>query len=412
MRRILGLAIATMLLAGCGGNGAPIGADAASQTATAAGLATQAQLGQVGPTSSFTPEPTEGPSPTPEPTPTSSPTPGPTPTGGAKWIMFSIVKRVLGAYQSQGIYRMAADGSGLEQIVGPGYTLLGVSPSGLRMLVSSGRSLYVMGTDASNQRLLTDSYYDLGNDGTYWASDEHKIVFIAGNGADNGVYVAHPDLPEAAQISQSDLNPIELYPSMDPSGVFWRTGACVSKGDCAREALMWSSIDGATQRTMRDGIIRPAASPLSDGVVYITSDAQGRARLEIASLDGSQPDLVYVFGSHFMDYGWAPDGIRLAVIVADRSDYSGILTGYRYYVADTALGTATELPWTLGENANLAWSPDGLQILFSGTMQTDAGFLISMKIYDLLMEQQHEIQGWDEFAGMEYLFIPSAYWVP
>lgn len=175
---------------------------------------------------------------------------------------------------------------------------------------------------------------------------------------------------------------------------------------------MWSSIDGTTQRTMHEGINRPAASPLGDGVVYATMDAQGRARLEIADLDGSQADLVYVFGSHFMDFGWAPDGIRLAVIVTDRSDYSGILTSYRYYVADTMMGTAEELPWTLGENSNLAWSPDGNQILFSGTAQTDTGFHISMKLHDLFMEQQSEVQDWDVFASPDYVFIPSAYWVP
>ncbi len=408
MRKLFCLMVLSLLLTGCapadGEQGSP------EPIAKATTVAPETETPSI--TSTFTPEPTATITSTPLPSPTSSPTPGPTPTGGAKWIAFSIVKRAFGAYESQGVYRMAVDGSELEMVLGSGYALLGVSPSGLRMLVSCGQSLYVMGTDASNQRLLTDRFYDLGNDSAYWTSDEHKVVYIEGDGTDNAVFVGHPDTSERTRISQEDLNPIELFPTLDISGVFWCAGSCLSEGDCTREALMWSSIDGAIQRTMREGIERPAAAPMGDSIAYFITDALGRGRLEVATLDGSQAELVYFFGTHYMDYGWSPGGSRLALIAVDRSAYSGILTDYRYYIANTVLDTAEELKWALGENTNLSWSPDGLRILFSGTGQTDTGFHISMKVYDLFWEQGFEVQDWEIFTSTDYVFIPHAYWIP
>lgn len=412
MRKLLGLIVFSVLVAGCGGIGGDSNSSGADETATAAAQATQTQAALLVPAHTFTPEPTAGPSSTPQPSPTTSPTPGPTPSGGAKWIAFSIFERVLGAYESHGIYHMTVDGSELELVVEPGYTLLGVSPSGLRMLVSAGNSLYTMGIDASNQRLLTDNLYDLGSDSAYWTSDEHKIVFIAGDGTNNAVFVGHPDTSEIARISQEDLNPIEVYPSLDASGVFWRAGSCFFEGDCTREALMWSSMDGGAQRAIRDEISRPEAAPTGDRIVYATVDDLGRNRLETSALDGSQAQPVYAFGNHFMDYGWSPGGIHLAVIITDRSDYSGILLGHRYYVVDIAQDAPQELPWTLGANTNLAWSPDGFQIMFSGTEQTDTGFHISMTGYDLLAEQQFDVQDWEAFTSTGYVFIPQIYWIP
>ncbi len=412
MRKSLFLITLALLIAGCGGTSGTPDAIASGQTATAVAEITQTYVAQLSPTSTFTPEPTAGPTATPLPSPTTSPTPGPTPTGGAEWVAFSIVRRVLGAYESNGIYRMAVDGSQLELIVEAGYTLLGVSPSGLRMLVSSGQSLFVMGIDASNQRLLSDSYYDLGMSGAYWTSEEHKIVFVAGDGTDNAVYVAHPDTSETTRISQEGLNAIEVYPSLDPSGVLWSTGTCYSQGDCNREALMWSSIDGNQHLELPDDINSPQAASTGDRIVYTTLDDQDRLRMETAAMNGSQADAVFVFGNHFMDYGWSPAGARLAIIVTDRSAYSGILTGHRYYVVSMPGGDVQELPWTLGEQSNITWSPDGLQLMLSGTGQTDTGYQITIKTYDLLQEQQYDVQSWEDFSSIEYMFIPRIYWVP
>jgi len=410
MRNICGLMVLIMLLAGCGGLvGVPSAID---ETATAVAQNTRTPTEPPLPTNTFTPEPTATITPTPEPSPTTPPTPGPTPTGGAKYIAFSIVKRVLGAYESQGVYRMAVDGSELELITEPGQTLLGVSPSGLRMLVSAGQSLYVMGIDASNQRLLTDSFYDLGNDSAYWTTDEHKVVFIVGDGTNNSVFVGNPDTPDVLRISGEDLNPIELYPSLDASGVFWRAGSCISEGDCTREDLIWSSIDGTLQRTMPADINRPEAAPNGDRIVYARTDDQDRNRLEFSALDGSQARLIYAFGNHYRDYGWSPEGFRLALIVIDRSDYSGTLLSYRYYMVNNVRGTVDELPWTLGAKTNLAWSPDGFQILFLGTEQADTGFHISMNIYSVFREMHFEVQDWEVFSSTDYVFIPRAYWVP
>jgi Tol biopolymer transport system component len=307
---------------------------------------------------------------------------------------------------------MATDGSQLELIVEAGYTLLGVSPSGLRMLVSSGESLYVMGIDGSNQRLLSENYYTLGMNGAYWTSEEHKIVFIAGDGTNNAVFVGHPDTSEELRISQDDLNPIELYPSLDASGVLWSAGTCYSQGDCNREALMWSSIDGSEQRTLPDDISNPQAASSGDRIVYTTWDDQGRLRMETAAMDGSQADAVFVFGNHFMDYNWSPGATSLAIIVADRSAYSGILTGHRYYVVGMPGGDVQELPWTLGAQSNVVWSPDGLHLMLSGTDQTDASYQITIKTYDLLLEQKTDLQPWEEFSSTEYMFIPRIFWVP
>lgn len=412
MRKLSALIFVAVLLAGCGGTAEMPDPIAIGETATMEAGATQTHAALQQPTSTFTPEPTQGPTLTPQPSPTSSPTPGPTPTGGAKWVAFSIVRRVLGAYESNGIYRMSADGSQLELIVEAGYTLLGVSPSGLRMLVSSGQSLYVMGTDGSNQRLLSEEYYNLGLNGAYWTSEEHKIVFVAGDGSNNAVFVGHPDTPDLVRISQDDLNPIEVYPSMDAAGVIWSSGACYSQGDCDREALMWSSIDGSRHLTLPDDISSPQAASTGDRIVYTTLDDQGRLRMETAAMDGSQADAVFVFGNHFMDYSWSPAAADLAIIVADRSDYSGILTGHRYYVVGMPEGDVKELPWTLGAKSNVAWSPDGLELLLSGTDQTDTGYLITLIVYDLLQEQQYTLQSWEEFSSTEYMFIPRIYWVP
>ena len=163
---------------------------------------------------------------------------------------------------------------------------------------------------------------------------------------------------------------------------------------------------------MREEINRPIAAPMGDIIAYFITDALGRSQLEVAALDGSQAELIYVYGSHYMDYGWSPRSSQLAVIVADRSAYSGIITGYRYYIVNTARNAADVLSWPLGENTNLVWSPDGLRILFSGTGQTDTGFHINMTVYDLFRGQGFEVQDWEVFTSTDYVFIPHAYWIP
>jgi hypothetical protein len=97
MRKSFFLITLALLIAGCGGTSGTADVIASGETATAAAEVTQTHVAQLGPTSTFTPEPTAGPTATPLPSPTSSPTPGPTPTGGAGWVAFSIVRRVLGA---------------------------------------------------------------------------------------------------------------------------------------------------------------------------------------------------------------------------------------------------------------------------------------------------------------------------
>jgi hypothetical protein len=407
MRKLSTILALSMLLAGCASI-AGIVNPPATETATAIPPNTDIPS----PTNTYTPEPTLTATSTPEPTATSFPTPGPTPSGGAKWIAFSLVKRISGEYQSEGIFRMTVDASALEPITEPGFTLLGVSPSGLRMLASFGRSLYVMGFDASNRRLLTENFYDLGDHGAYWTLDEHKIVFIEGDGTDNVVLLGHPDVSETTRISQEGLNPIEVYPTHDTMGVFWSSGSCFTKGDCDREALMWSSIDGTVHRAASDGIRGPIISPLGDRIVYATSDPQGRNRLEFANLDGSDSRMIYAFGNHYMDYDWSPEGNRLALIVTDRSDYSGTLLTYRYYVVNNVQVRVDELPWMLRTASDLSWSNDGLQILFWGTGQDDTGFHIFMKVYDIYKGRMFELPSWDQFSSTDYVYIPHAYWVP
>ncbi|MGD8815374.1 MAG: hypothetical protein PVI78_12950 [Anaerolineales bacterium] len=408
MRKYSCVIALSVILAGCTSIANIVNPPTATETPTAIPPITDTPF----PTNTFTPEPTLTATSTPEPTATSIPTEGPTPSGGAKWLAFSVVKRVSGEYQSLGIFRMTVDASALEPITEPGYTLLGVSPSGLRMLASFGQSLYVMGIDASNRRLLTESFYDLGDHAAYWTSDEHKIVFIEGDGTENVVLLGHPDVSETTRISQEGFNPIEVYPTHDANGVFWSSGTCFAKGDCDREALMWSSMDGTLHQTMTDNINGPITSPLGDRIVYATTDPQGRNRLEFANLDGSDSRMVFAFGNHYMDYDWSPEGNRLALIVTDRSDYSGTLLTYRYYVVNNVQVRVDELPWTLRTASELSWSNDGLQILFWGTGQDDSGFQIFMKTYDIYKARMFELPGWDQFSSTDYVYIPHVYWVP
>jgi Tol biopolymer transport system component len=252
----------------------------------------------------------------------------------------------------------------------------------------------------------------LGDNGAYWTLDEHKIVFIEGDGTNNVVLLGHPDVSETTRISQEGFNPIDVYPTHDSQGVFWSSGSCITKGDCNREALMWSSIDGTMHRSISGEIRDPIASPLGDRIVYATSDTQGRNRLEYANLDGSDPEMIYAFGNHYMDYDWSPEGNRLALIVTDRSDYSGTLLTYRYYVVNNVQVRVDELPWMLRTASELSWSNDGLQILFWGTDQDDTGFHIFMKIYDIYKGRMFELPGWEQLSSTDFVFIPHAYWVP
>ena len=224
------------------------------------------------------------------------------------------------------------------------------SPDGRYIAFMSDRDgnddIYVMGSDGSNQRRLTNSGDDRNPS---WSPDGRHIAFESDRAGSWRIYVMDSDGSNQRRLTTEGGR----YPSWSPDG---RHIAFMSWRSIGRGIYVMDS-DGSNQRRLTDlySHSSPVWSPdgrhiafvsrgIGRGIYVIDSDGSNQRRLTDSDDDWSPV--------------WSPDGRHIAF----ESDRAGFRQDI--YVMDSDGGNQRRLTTYGGRSP--VWSPDGRHIAFDG----------------------------------------------
>lgn len=282
-----------------------------------------------------------------------------------------------GEYRQTDIYRMNADGSGVQDLTAhPGdYVSLSVSPDGGRVAFTSTRSgqsqVWVMNTDGSGLSQLT---HMTSAGAPRWSPDGSRIAFQGTEQHDLRVhvYVMNADgsnprnvsSPAAGSCSPGDTRTrIELIGWIPDGRVAFSRYVCL-EGYRFYTVMPDGTGFARTDLDLNDAYWSPDGSRVAfnrreegiTGVYVMNADGSGARRLP-----GSRSLPERVSPHARSDYTpWSPDGTRIVV----QGDSASTCHSYVASVDGSGFRQLTDAPCR--EFAFNGWSPSGDRLAFTG----------------------------------------------
>ncbi len=347
---------------------------------------------------------------TPEPTRTSNllpvPAGGPSLESSAERIVFGLMSRQNGVYESQGVYLFDAATQSMAQLLGSGFNFQSASPDGNYLLVNQGSSLYR--TDGSTLTLLTDRFFDSGATGALWLPDG-RIAAVLIQGETTILALMQADGSGLTPVN-ANAAPVEIYPSTDGTRLTWESGTCDSAGQCTL-AGAWLTDLSLGQSQSLTGLSRPLVSPDGQVMAYAYAPEENKSNLAFAYLSGALPREYPLWGDILADMAWQPGGGWLAVNMDERSDYSGRVTGGNNYLINAQDFTTRQLQSVTLLNPNIVWSPDGTSLIWLGTDWQNTSYFIRLWKVDVASGRAVDLSNAIVLTGNYYLFVSNAAWL-
>jgi len=348
--------------------------------------------------------------PSPEPTRTSNllpiPVGGPSLESSIDRIVFGLMSRQDGVYESQGVYLFDLSTQTVAPLLRPGFNFQSASPDGKYLLVNQGNSLYR--TDGSTLDLLTDQFYSLGKADALWLPDRRVAVILA-QGGTTALVLMQADGSGVTPVSVNSA-PMEIYPSTDGTRLTWESGTCDSAVQCnLAGAWLTDLLSGESQSL--NGILRPLVSPDGQAMANVYIPEENKSNLSFYYFDGKLPRQYPLAGDVLADMAWQPGSGWLAVNMFERSDYSGRVTGGNNYLINAQDFTTRQLPSIPLLNPNILWSPDGTTLIWLGTNSQDTLFSIGLWEVDVASGQGVDLGDSLGLTGRDYLFVSNAAWL-
>lgn len=291
------------------------------------------------------------------------------------------------------IYRMNADGTGLENLTrSPGtYRNLGLSPGGRTLVFDTypGNDIWVMNVDGSGLARLTNRDGGTAQGRNYhprWSRDGSRIAFLSDRGGrpharpDVFVMNANGGSPRnlTAPLGDEQLGYGIYAVGWSPSGqvTFEVQG---SAGGASFERVYVVSTDGTGLRTLvpvnaHSVAWSPDGSRLAfvsgwSGLSVMNADGTGEPRLVPGG--GFLPRVASAYGTAYDP--WSPDGTRIAFqrVVAGAAYGQGTI----HVLNADGTGEQQVTPETAAFNG---WSPRGDRILFTSAAD-GSGDVVSIK---------------------------------
>jgi len=218
------------------------------------------------------------------------------------------------------------------------------------------------------------------------------------------------------RLSYRGKNPIELYPSPDPQNIYYADGSCKEDGDCYRIAVWASSLAGGLDKKLRDAM-NPRFSPDGGWFVYEDKRGERKVNMTLSNIDRSRDLAVPLLGTAekeyvLMDYTWAPESDRFAVLILERSEYSGQWLAIRNFIINVKTLGNQELPQASGQNARTLWSPGGDSLLLTGTDFADGKYTLGVRILDISSKKVYDFSNLFGISDTGYLLTTNIYFLP
>lgn len=356
-----------------------------------------------------TAEPTVRASSTPTRPPDPTATLGPTPAGGAAELVFGVVEREGDGYAYGPIFRYHVVERRATRIASGGYELLGIGPTGDRLLARQGARLVVLDLDGEETAILTGELFASSRRPAIWIPGTDAIAFLEDGPSGAIVVVLDEASGERMRLEREDFDPRELMPASEDAPLVLLGGPCASPSVCETAYLVDLPELGVSSLPDR---LRPVISPGGEYLAYLYKEEDGRRRLALAPADGSREVRMGVPGDNILDYVWSPGGSALLAVALVRSDYSGRWFGARQFVLTAGEWSMVELPQTETANALGIWSPDGRQVVLAGTEPVDGGFTVTLRRIDLASRAVEVLDPGVDLSRPNYVFLSFLGWLP
>jgi hypothetical protein len=347
---------------------------------------------------------------TPEPTRSSNllpvPEGGPSLDVSTDRVVFGLLSRQNGEYESQGVYLFDPSIQTTTQLLGPGFNFQSASPDGKYLLVNQGSSLYR--TDGLTLTLLTDRFFDSGATGALWLPDGRIALILRQSGA-NSLALMQAD-GSGLMLLTADAAPVEIYPSSDGSQMTWESGICESASQCSREGAWLTDLSSGESQLLK-GLSRPLVSPDGQVMAYAYAPEDSKSNLAFWYLNGATRREYPLAGDILAEMTWQPGGGWLAVNMEERSDYSGRVSGDNNYLINAQDFSTRQLQSINLLNPNIVWSPDGTTLLWLGTNWQDTSYSIRFWEVDVASGQGIDLSYAIDLTGKDYLFVSNAAWL-
>ncbi|HEX7557291.1 MAG TPA: hypothetical protein VF338_11745, partial [Leptolinea sp.] len=330
------------------------------------------------------------------------------------FILLSTARRIGESVVPQGIYLVDSASGTAVRIAPEGTSLQAVAPNGKQILFSRGSDLWLAAMDGSQPVALTNHFYNRNSTSAAWRPDGKSIVFLAEQDG-HSLLVQYPLDGTAGwkRLSPAGENPIEIFPSADPSRIFWENGTCPAAGatgSCTSTGIYASGLDGSSTEVL-PGSLKAAFSSDGHWLAFEDRTKDDKSQLIMATTDLVNRRTLENIGDHLLDFSWSPDGTKLSLLALERSDYSGKWLDIRNLVITTQdMGTKI-LPATSGVNPRAVWSPDGSSLLLTGTQETEGGYTIQLQVMDTVSGSIRDLTGAAGFKDNEFIYTTRIYWV-
>lgn len=350
----------------------------------------------------------------PNPNPTlvqATPNAQPTPFAGSGGFVFGV--RARGAsgegFAARGVYYYDYAAQALIQLAGEGYDFQDVSPDGGSILLNRGGDLFQMPVGGGEMTALTSGLLSESRRAAIW-QDDGSIAVIAARGEEQAavwVYSQRPlDESTWMRLAGAEIRPAALIPTLGAAGVLVEQGQCVSGVGCSAEGTVRVSLDGSVDGALA-GTLRPAFSTRGEYFLYTYYNSMGKSALGLSTPNRDWQWNLDLSEKVVADYDWSADGREAAVLLYDRSDYSGkisqnsLLLIQPYAYPDLATQDLPAAP--MGLAAQLRWSPDRTRVLlpFSEPLQ-DGRYRLRLQVYNWYSEDFNFL---DDGAWIDEAFV-------
>jgi WD40-like Beta Propeller Repeat len=326
-------------------------------------------------------------------------------------VYFGLADSVDGLVTLQGVFAYDLTTGEKHQVLGTGYDLQDVSEDGSRLLVNYSNFLIEADLTDGSTRLLSDTFYYLGDQGAYWNSDDTEVVLI------------DDSFPPATGSGSA----YRLIPSSRDDEVYFETGSCDTKDYCHSGGIYRLEGDAVTPM---DAYTRPVFSPDGEWMAFLNPEAATEENFHhIWYMLLEQPDqpaltrrVIYFPEEHGFLYfpdvrelAFSPDGQTLMVIYDVYSAYFENSQRTQTYLLDLSTGILYDQGKIKGTSASLdphmVWSPDGNQVLFFLTESTgDDSFTLSLFRTDLETGEKLAVIDPDLISADDYFYLTNLYW--
>jgi hypothetical protein len=329
--------------------------------------------------------------------------------GGAAELIFGVVERQGNGYTYGPIFRYHQVEERVTRVTSGGYELLGIGPTGDRVLARQGARLAVLDLEGKDVATLTESLFASAGKPAIWIPGTNAIVLLEDGPSGAIVVVVDEASGERTSLEMASFDPRELMPASDNTAMVVLGGPCTSPSVCESAYLV--DLPGLEVAPFPDRL-RPVVSPGGQYAAYLYEEDDGRRRLALAPADGSREVRMGVPGDNLLDYVWSPNGRDLLAVALVRSDYSGRWFGARQFVLTAGDWSMVELPQTDTANARGLWSPDGRQVVLAGTEPVDGGFAVTLRRIDLASRTVEVLDPDVDLSRPNYVFVSFLGWLP